>query len=338
MLPDSPCPRAALALSDLQPQTGASTFAVGTGSGNWSTHGVGGIGGDAYLDKSQNNNGGGLFGGMRNQDRSLENPLQPHNFGPSSHQGGLFGKLPECNEIPKVLCCSERVIDKCLSGCLDHVTENCPEKLEKFETIGNELPKYEKTPQRSHSKSSSSMKQSTSFGTSSRRRTQQSGDYKLLNNEYPLTEVSDKDLTSDCGTKRSLPPFSPCLSRKTVDDLFLSCCQQHVPANCHSLCTYEHREHVAAENLIQAVQQDGCDLKFLSNILYCANQNRDNRECCTHLGMSNEELGVGDRCLRMCNIAQSGDRLRAVEKDDLVCLSNWNVIMYCARGGLRTIN
>ncbi|VDK46363.1 unnamed protein product [Cylicostephanus goldi] len=34
MLPDSPSPRAALALSDLQPQTGASTFAVGTGSGN----------------------------------------------------------------------------------------------------------------------------------------------------------------------------------------------------------------------------------------------------------------------------------------------------------------
>ncbi|KJH51199.1 hypothetical protein DICVIV_02661 [Dictyocaulus viviparus] len=35
MLPDSPSPRAALALSDLQPQTGASTFAVGTGSEDW---------------------------------------------------------------------------------------------------------------------------------------------------------------------------------------------------------------------------------------------------------------------------------------------------------------
>lgn len=40
----------------------------------------------------------------------------------------------------------------------------------------------------------------------------------------------------------------------------------------------------------------------------------------------------------MCNIAISGDRLGTVEKNDLVCLSNWNVIMYCARSGVRTIN
>uniref|UniRef100_A0A158P6K7 Uncharacterized protein n=1 Tax=Angiostrongylus cantonensis TaxID=6313 RepID=A0A158P6K7_ANGCA len=69
MLPDSPSPRAALALSDLQPQTGASTFAVGTGSGNWSTHGVGGVGGDSFLNK--NSNGGGLLGNNR-QNVSVE--------------------------------------------------------------------------------------------------------------------------------------------------------------------------------------------------------------------------------------------------------------------------
>lgn len=68
-----------------------------------------------------------------------------------------------------------------------------------------------------------------------------------------------------------------------------------VPSNCHSLCTYEHREHVAAETLIQAIQQDVCDLKYLSNILYCANRNRDNRKCCQFLGMAQPELGVGDR-------------------------------------------
>ncbi|EFP00977.1 hypothetical protein CRE_20730 [Caenorhabditis remanei] len=61
MLPDSPSPRAALALSDLQPQTGASTFSIGSGSGNWSTRGVGGVSGD-YMDKS----GGGMFGNSRN--------------------------------------------------------------------------------------------------------------------------------------------------------------------------------------------------------------------------------------------------------------------------------
>ncbi|KAJ1347626.1 hypothetical protein KIN20_002732 [Parelaphostrongylus tenuis] len=186
-------------------------------------------------------------------------------------------------------------------------------------------------------------------------------DRKLLNQEYPITEVSDADLTIECGVEKSRPPYSPCLARKVVDDVFKSCCHQHVPEACHQLCTYEHREHVAAETLIAAVQQGGCDLKvelhiyavvflievaaivrmslqYLAPILYCANQNRDNRKCCGFLGMASSELGVGDRCLRMCNVAPSGDRVGVLEKSDLVCLSNWNVIMYCARSGLRTFN
>ncbi|EGT38111.1 hypothetical protein CAEBREN_14286 [Caenorhabditis brenneri] len=68
MLPDSPSPRAALALSDLQPQTGASTFSIGSGSGNWSTRGVGGVSGD-YMDKS---GGGGMFGNSRNNVSETE--------------------------------------------------------------------------------------------------------------------------------------------------------------------------------------------------------------------------------------------------------------------------
>lgn len=40
----------------------------------------------------------------------------------------------------------------------------------------------------------------------------------------------------------------------------------------------------------------------------------------------------------MCNVAKSGSLVESVTKDDLVCLSNWNVAMYCARAGLRTIN
>lgn len=116
-----------------------------------------------------------------------------------------------------------------------------------------------------------------------------------LDPQYPIAEVSDADLPSECGTERSKPPYAPCLGRKQVDELFLACCQQHVPGNCHSLCTYEHREHVAAEQLIQAVQTDKCDLKHLSRILYCANQNRDNRQCCEFLGLSAADLGVGSR-------------------------------------------
>lgn len=262
--------------------------------------------------------------------------------------------LPECHDIPKVLCCTERVLDKCLTGCIDYVTEKCPHKLEKYDTIEEKklvsdnkveaagvqpirgarpsvvpLPKASAHPPRAQEEWSDK---------SERRRAPTSGDRRLLNQEYPITEVTDADLTADCGTESSRPPYSPCLARKTVDDVFKTCCQQHVPANCHSLCTYEHREHVAAETLIAAVQQDGCDLKYLSPILFCAHQNRDNRKCCEFLGMSSADLGVGDRCLRMCNVAPSGDRIGSVDKSDLVCLSNWNVMMYCARSGLRTFN
>uniref|UniRef100_A0A183FX82 DB domain-containing protein n=1 Tax=Heligmosomoides polygyrus TaxID=6339 RepID=A0A183FX82_HELPZ len=233
--------------------------------------------------------------------------------------------LPECHDIPKVLCCTERVLDKCLTGCIDYVTEKCPHKLEKYDTIEE---KKHLLPASINLIGVVKICPIASLG----------GDRRLLNQEYPITEVTDADLTADCGTESSRPPYSPCLARKTVDDVFKTCCQQHVPANCHSLCTYEHREHVAAETLIAAVQQDGCDLKYLSPILFCAHQNRDNRKCCEFLGMSSADLGVGDRCLRMCNVAPSGDRIGSVDKSDLVCLSNWNVMMYCARSGLRTFN
>lgn len=263
-------------------------------------------------------------------------------------------KLPDCEQIPKVLCCTQRVLDKCMSGCIDYVTEKCPHKLEKYETINDEEPSTPTTtPKRV--KNVNAHASARVVGQVNRpevnheikeqfidskdiRRAPLAGDAKLLSQEYPITEVTDADLSSECGTEKSNPPFSPCLSRKSADDVFLSCCRQQLPSNCHSLCTYEHREHVAAETLIQAVQQEHCEMKYLTNLLYCANQNRDNRACCSHLGMSNPELGVGDRCLRMCNVAPSGDRVSSVEKEDLVCLSNWNVIMYCARGGLRTIN
>ncbi|EGT38127.1 hypothetical protein CAEBREN_08395 [Caenorhabditis brenneri] len=263
-------------------------------------------------------------------------------------------KLPDCEQIPKVLCCTQRVLDKCMSGCIDYVTEKCPHKLEKYETIDHEEPtpitttttqKSPKKPARQVTSGSNRVVGQVDHEAKEQfidskdiRRAPLAGDAKLLNQEYPITEVTDADLSSECGTEKSNPPFSPCLSRKTADDVFLSCCRQQLPSECHGLCTYEHREHVAAETLIQAIQQEHCDMKYLSNLLYCANQNRDNRACCSHLGMSNPELGVGDRCLRMCNIAPSGDRVSSVEKEDLVCLSNWNVIMYCARGGLRTIN
>lgn len=43
--------------------------------------------------------------------------------------------LPPCHQIPKLLCCTESVLDKCLSGCIAYVTDKCPQKLHKFEKI-----------------------------------------------------------------------------------------------------------------------------------------------------------------------------------------------------------
>uniref|UniRef100_A0AC35TGQ1 DB domain-containing protein n=1 Tax=Rhabditophanes sp. KR3021 TaxID=114890 RepID=A0AC35TGQ1_9BILA len=283
--------------------------------------------------------------------------------------------LPPCDAIPKLLCCTERVLEKCLGGCVEYVHNKCPHKLYKFDRIADKetakssgSESIEKSAEtinsndhksqpiqatkdvkpklhavvNSKSVSPNSLKEEGFIEQSQQPQqhmaSRSGGDYAYLNPKYPVTEVSDADLTNECGTEASKPPYAPCLSRKTVDDLFMSCCQQQVPSKCHSLCSYEHREAVASEILIQAVQQEGCDMKYMTKILYCANQNRDNKKCCSTLGLSAPELNVGNRCLRMCNIAPSGDSIGTITKDDLVCLSNWNVIMYCARSGLRTIN
>lgn len=42
---------------------------------------------------------------------------------------------------------------------------------------------------------------------------------------------------------------------------------------------------------------------------------------------------VGSRCLRMCD--PSGTALNKIIKEDVTCLFNWNVIMYCHHSGIR---
>ncbi|KHN74484.1 hypothetical protein Tcan_09655 [Toxocara canis] len=256
--------------------------------------------------------------------------------------------LPPCDNIPKLLCCTDRILLKCFSHCTDHIVNNCPHKLNNFKKLSSPqrptsglptpLKKLEVLPDFSITETDPKTNpRIITLGPAQASLTSSQENIRR-NGRFPMTTVTDADLLSDCGTQMSRPPYSPCLSRKMVDELFLSCCQQHAPSNCHSICTYEHHERVAAEILIQAVQEDRCDLKYMSVILYCANRNRDNRKCCEYLGLADTELGVGSRCLRMCNVGQSGDRISTLEMNDLVCLSNWNVIMYCARAGLRTIN
>lgn len=170
---------------------------------------------------------------------------------------------------------NRKFLDKCMSGCIDYVTEKCPHKLEKYETINDQQePSTTRVP-KTKVKAAKQVKASSNriagevdheakeqfLDSKDIRRAPLAGDAKLLSQEYPITEVTDADLSSECGTERSQPPFSPCLSRKSADDVFLSCCRQQLPSECHSLCTYEHREHVAAETLIQAIQQEHCDMK-----------------------------------------------------------------------------
>ncbi|VBB30622.1 unnamed protein product, partial [Acanthocheilonema viteae] len=124
---------------------------------------------------------------------------------------------------------------------------------------------------------------------------QTGGDYICQNEQYPITNLSDSNLSSNYYIENSRPSYSLRLPQKLFNELFLTCCQQHIPTNCHSLCTYEHCEHIAVEALIKAIQQDDCDLKYLNNTLYCGNRNRNNRNCWQFHEISLSELEVGNR-------------------------------------------
>ena len=74
-----------------------------------------------------------------------------------------------------------------------------------------------------------------------------------------------------------------------------------------------------------------CSFKYLSSILYCASQNRDNRQCCADLDLNASQLmveqnyinttlmnilQVGSRCLRFCD--PSGVSVGKITKEDVV--------------------
>ncbi|KAI6198037.1 DB domain-containing protein [Aphelenchoides besseyi] len=315
--------------------------------------------------------------------------------------------LPSCSVIPRLLCCTSRVLAKCYDGCVDHVRQRCQHKLRQIDhfsqtdkVVDHEIsqplppaalendadllptghlnppvrfissvnqPALQPPPSRSSPPKAQAYivdrdielpaaggfieplivdttlvpSTTTEQSIESQKMAEMLREHKpeVANNQsvgifdaYAPKRIS----TNECGTADSQPPFLPCTPRQLTDRVFESCCKQRVPEQCQSLCSYEHREQIASEKLIRAVQDDGCDLKWLSAILSCANQDHDNRPCCQHLGLASEELGAGDRCLRMCSVGSSGiQTIGAVEQNDLVCLSNWNVIMYCARSAIR---
>lgn len=85
--------------------------------------------------------------------------------------------------------------------------------------------------------------------------------------------------------------------------------------------------------MLKAVTDRTCNLQYLSAVLYCASHNQDNRPCCEYLNLADASLGVGDRCLRFCN--PSDGTIRRIDKEDITCLYNWNVIMFCHHSNLR---
>uniref|UniRef100_A0AC34PV12 Uncharacterized protein n=1 Tax=Panagrolaimus sp. JU765 TaxID=591449 RepID=A0AC34PV12_9BILA len=130
-----------------------------------------------------------------------------------------------------------------------------------------------------------------------------------------------------CGT--TLSSFIPCVSRKHANVLFRSCCEKFVDVNCLDLCRFETRRSDAVKAFKSAMEKK-CSLTNMSAILYCASQNRNNKQCCNHL-----KLGTTTRsttCLKFCD--PSKNMIGTLTAKDLVCLQNWNVLMFCHLSGL----
>ncbi|CAI4226301.1 unnamed protein product [Auanema sp. JU1783] len=137
--------------------------------------------------------------------------------------------------------------------------------------------------------------------------------------------------TAKCGTAEK--NYQPCTTKSIANKLFNACCQLYVPEECHFMCNYETDQTKTRNMLVTLVKEKQCHLKYLSSILYCASQNRDNRKCCADLDLNAPQLQVGPRCLRMCD--PSGTAIDKITKEDVTCLYNWNVIMYCHHAGIR---
>ncbi|MFH4983650.1 hypothetical protein AB6A40_010359 [Gnathostoma spinigerum] len=135
---------------------------------------------------------------------------------------------------------------------------------------------------------------------------------------------------STCGTAES--DYAPCVPKERADSIFKQCCEINTPDGCQDLCQYEANELAARNLLLRSIKSTKCDLKHMKAVLYCASQNQDNRKCCSKLGMADPKLGVGDRCLRFCDPAN--DQISSLSREDVTCLFNWNVLMYCHHSGL----
>uniref|UniRef100_A0AAF5PTG7 Domain of unknown function DB domain-containing protein n=1 Tax=Wuchereria bancrofti TaxID=6293 RepID=A0AAF5PTG7_WUCBA len=122
----------------------------------------------------------------------------------------------------------------------------------------------------------------------------------------------------ECGTVNA--EFAPCIQKEIADQIFYDCCKLYVESKCHELCRYETNRDVAQSLLLETFHKKKCSLDNISSILYC-------------FGLTSPKSGTGRRCLQMCDPYRLD--IPILRKDYFICLSNWDIIMYCHHGGLR---
>uniref|UniRef100_A0A8R1U3T5 Domain of unknown function DB domain-containing protein n=1 Tax=Pristionchus pacificus TaxID=54126 RepID=A0A8R1U3T5_PRIPA len=244
-------------------------------------------------------------------------------------------KDPSCPKLKRLDCCRIDLDSRCFSkSCYKWINRYCPERAEAIlkrvrqsEAEATAAPQFIVTPPPSSSQPEAIP---PSFpideaGPTFEPTTPATPDISDLGREGPKKELGK------CGTAEK--NYQPCTTRGIADKLFKACCDLYVPKECHSMCTYETDQEMTRNMLIDLVTKQQCSLKHLSTILFCASQNRDNRKCCASLDLNAPQLQVGSRCLRLCD--PSGTAMERVTKDDVTCLYNWNVVMYCHHAGIR---
>ncbi|VDN50764.1 unnamed protein product, partial [Dracunculus medinensis] len=200
----------------------------------------------------------------------------------------------KCPYVKRQNCCFFRIPSDCVpKHCFNYVIQHCPDRKSLM------FKRFMRKPR---------------------------GDIRRAPNIFLRSDELPK-----CGIEEM--EYRPCISKAIANKLFNSCCQLYVPQECQFMCIYETNQTLARKMLITMITEKKCSMKYLSTILYCASQNRDNRKCCTYLGLNAPHLQVGSRCLRMCD--PSGTAIERLEKEDATCLYNWNVIMYCHQSGMR---
>uniref|UniRef100_A0AC35U6P7 DB domain-containing protein n=1 Tax=Rhabditophanes sp. KR3021 TaxID=114890 RepID=A0AC35U6P7_9BILA len=145
--------------------------------------------------------------------------------------------------------------------------------------------------------------------------------------------VSEFEDPVNCGTQAT--NWKPCIERKIADQVFQSCCERFVPAECRGICIYESNPIESRVVLMHTIQPSRCRLyKYMGSIIHCASQTHDNTACCNDMGVAD----IGPQCLQLCHPqsrpkAHMGEK--SLSKPIVSCLSKWDQIMQCHHSGLR---